>query len=336
MQPDYAYHPEEERRPHWGRRIAIGFLIVLLAALIGGGWYAKMIFDDLSKMSSRPFGLAGLATDGSGRTNVLILGQGDPGHAGEGLTDTIMLLSYDSASKRVAQVSVPRDLRVNIPGYGEGKINSANADGGVSLAVQTVSETLGVPIQYYVMVDFTGLQKLVDAVGGVDVNVTDRLVDPEYPCADNQYAVCGLDIEPGLQHMDGARALEYVRCRKGTCGNDFGRAARQQEILNLVREKAVKWDVLLNPTKLKPITAAIGGSVQTDMSVRQMLELGWDWQQAQKNNPIRLVLNYNQGNYLVGDPAGSSDLLPAAGDFSAIQDRVNNIFTEPTLPGDLP
>ena len=233
-------------------------------------------------------------------------------------------------------MSVPRDLRVNIPGYGEGKINSANADGGVSLAVQTVSETLGVPIQYYVMVDFTGLQKLVDAVGGVDVNVTDRLVDPEYPCADNQYAVCGLDIEPGLQHMDGARALEYVRCRKGTCGNDFGRAARQQEILNLVREKAVKWDVLLNPTKLKPITAAIGGSVQTDMSVRQMLELGWDWQQAQKNNPIRLVLNYNQGNYLVGDPAGSSDLLPAAGDFSAIQDRVNNIFTEPTLPGDLP
>jgi len=335
MRPDpYANQPERPERPKWPKLVLKVFLLLLLAVLVVVGVYAKLIVDDLSKMTAHPFSLAGLSADVSGRTNILILGKGDAGHAGENLTDTIMVLSYDRATKRVAQISIPRDIRMNIPGYGYAKVNAANADGGPELAAQTISDTLGIPIDYYVLVDFTGFKQLVDAVGGVDVDVKTALIDSSYPCDNNQYAVCGLDIEPGWQHMDGTRALQYTRCRKGTCGNDFGRAARQQEVLGLVRDKAVRLQTLLNLTELKAITDAIGNSVQTDMSARQMLEFAFDWQGAQKNNPVRLVLN--ETNYLVGDPAGSSDLLPADGTFAAIQDRVQNIFTEPTAASDLP
>jgi len=319
----------------WWRAVkwVLGMAALIAVALVVT--YGIILFNDFTQISSSPLDITSLSRDIEGRTNVLLLGKGDPGHAGENLTDTMMLVSYDNVGHKVAQISVPRDLRVNIDGYGYNKINAANAIGGVKLAEQAVSDALGVPIHYYVLTDFTGLQKLVDAVGGVDVNVKDELVDDSYPCDDNQYAVCGLDIKPGLQHMNGNQALKYVRCRKGNCGNDYGRAARQQEILNLVRTKAVTWQTLLNPAKVEPIAKALSESVQTDMGPVQLLEFALGWQSAQKNNPIRLVLSTAAGNYLT-DLVGTSDLVPIDGDFYAIQDRVQNIFTEPTKPSDLP
>jgi LCP family protein required for cell wall assembly len=298
---------------------------LVLAAVLAIAGYAAYIVQGVAKISTNPVSLSGLAGDENGRTNILVLGVGDPGHAGEKLSDTMMVLSLDTHTKRVAQISVPRDLRVDIPGYGSSKINAANAYGGVGLAEQTVSNTLGIPIHYYVQTDFTGLKQLVDAVGGVDVNVKERLADPEYPCDDNQYKVCGLDIEPGMTHMNGTLALQYARCRKGTCGNDFGRAARQQEVMNLVRDKVVRWDLLLNPAKLTPVISAVRTGIQTDMGAVQMLELARDWQAAQKNRPVNLVLSTSDGGYL-RDAPGSSDLVPIDGDFSAISDRVKNIF----------
>jgi LCP family protein required for cell wall assembly len=318
------------RRWRWGRIIAI----VLVVALVATAAYGVILFQNVAKISTQPLDFSGLATDTSGRTNVLLLGQGDPGHAGEGLTDTIMVLSIDSHTNRVAQISLPRDLRVNISGYGTSKINAANAYGGIDVAVQTVSQTLDIPIHYYIKTNFGGLKDLVDAVGGIDVDVKERLADPEYPCDDNQYKSCGLVIEPGLQHMNGTRALQYVRCRKGTCGNDFGRAARQQEVIGLVRQKLVQWQTLLNPAKLTPVTAALHSGVTTDMGTIQMLLFARIWQQSQNNQPIRLVLHTGTGGYL--KTSGTSDLVPVDGTFAAIQDRVQNIFTEPTAETDLP
>jgi len=302
--------------------------VLLLAGLAGCLIYVGYVVNTVAHVSTKPWELTPLAVDSAGRTNILVLGVGDPGHSGERLSDTIMVLSYDHASKRIAQISIPRDTRVSIPGYGFAKINAAHAVGGVSLAENVVSNTLGIPIDYYIKTNFTGLRQLVDAVGGVDVDVKQRLHDSEYPCDDNQYKACGLDIEPGLQHMDGTKALQYARCRKGTCGNDYGRADRQQEIMRLVVAKMARPDILLDPVQLNTITKALRESLETDLGARAVVEFGYDWQQSSKNNPISLVLSTAKDGMLRGDPLGSSDLLPVGGSFEAIQTRVQQLFSE--------
>ena len=313
------------RRTGSFRRFLTALLLILL---LGGIVYAVYIVSIVAKVSSNPLALTGLASDASGRTNVLVLGVGDPGHAGEKLSDTVMLLSLDGQSDRAAQVSLPRDLRVNIPGYGFSKINTANAKGGVELAQQTVSNTLDVPINYYLTTNFTGLKNLVDAAGGIDVEVKTALIDREYPCDDNQYKVCGLNIQPGLQHMDGATALKYVRCRKGTCGNDFGRLARQQEVLALLRPKLTDWRLAFQPTRLRLIAQAAQEGIKTDMGLVQLLTLAQRWQGG-KQEPVKLVLSTAPCGYLRSDPFGSSDLLPIGGNFTAIQRAVRDIFETP-------
>lgn len=315
------------RRPrkHGGHvwlRILVLIFVLVVAGVIG---YAGYVASIVAKISTNPFNLSALSGDENGRVNVLVLGVGDPGHAGEGLSDTMLVLSLDTRAHKIVEVSVPRDLRVDIPGYGEGKINQANADGGPQLAEQTVSNTLNIPINYYLRSDFSGLKQLVDAVGGIDVDVKQRLYDPEYPCDYDQFKACGLDIQPGIQHMDGTKALQYVRCRKGTCGDDFGRAARQQEVINLVRKKITDWRILVNPAKLTPIVQAVRNGVQTDMGAVQMLEFAQNWQQGQKNQPVTFVPSLSNG-YLA--PAGASDLVPSDGDFSQIQKHIQDLFTE--------
>lgn len=316
------YRRPRGRRPRIWLRLMVALIVLAVLAAIG---YVVYIASIVAKISTNPYNLASLAGDENGRVNILVLGVGDPGHAGEGLSDTMLVLSLDTRNHKIVEVSVPRDLRVDIPGYGTGKINQANADGGPQLAEQTVSNTLNIPINYYLKSDFSGLKQLVDAVGGIDVDVKQRLYDPEYPCDYDQYKVCGLDIEPGQQHMDGTKALQYVRCRKGTCGDDFGRAARQQEVINLVRKKITTWDILLNPTKLTPVVQAVRSGIQTDMGALQMLEFARDWQEGQKNQPVTFVPSLQNG-YLV--PVGTSDLAPADGNFSQIQEHVQELFTD--------
>ena len=316
-------------------RLRRRFGVIVLVALVLTVGYVIYLGCIVVKISTNPLNLSGLTGDGHGRTNILILGEGDPDHAGAGLTDTMMVLSYNAPTHQLAEISLPRDMRVTIPGYGMNKINAANALGGVSLAAQTVSNTLDVPINYVVQTDFSGISKLVDAVGGIDINVSDRLADPEYPCADNQYKACGLDIEPGMQHMNGATVLEYVRCRKGTCGNDFGRAARQQQVLGILKTTLVDSHLLLHPGRLNSIANALRASLTTDMSSIQLAEFGIDWQRASHHPTIALVLSTATGGYLT-DVSGSSDLLPLGGSYASIQERINNIFIDPAGSNDVP
>ncbi|MBW4061406.1 LCP family protein [Candidatus Saccharibacteria bacterium] len=325
---------EPSRKPKRGRfglilKVVIWLLLLTIAA------YVVIIVHNVAKISTQPMSLSGLSGDSNGRVNILILGEGDAGHAGAGLTDTIMVMSFDPKTRQIAQISVPRDLRVNIPGYGYSKINAANAYGGVQLAEQTVSNTLGIPINYYILTNFSGLKSIVDAVGGLDINVKTALIDPDYPCDDNQYKACGLNIAPGPQHMNGSQVLDYTRCRKGTCGNDFGRAARQQEVLGLLRQKVLRWQTLANPVQVKALTEAMRTSLTTNLGAVQMAQLGWYWHRAQIHPTIQLVLSTSPGGYLTS-ASGSSDLLPADGSFAAIQSRVINIFTVPTASTDVP
>jgi polyisoprenyl-teichoic acid--peptidoglycan teichoic acid transferase len=330
--PEVHNIPSRNSRPRrklgFARMIMFLFSLILIASIAYGGY----IINIVAKISTNSWQLGPLSTDSSGRTNVLLLGVGDPGHAGQNLSDTIMVVSINSNLHRIAQVSIPRDLRVDIPGYGVSKINAANADGGPGLAEQVVSNTLDSQMDYYVQTDFTGLKDIVDAVGGVDINVQDRLVDPEYPCDNNQYAVCGLDIEPGLQHMNGTKALQYVRCRKGTCGNDFGRAARQQQLIVQLKPKILNLGLLLQPAKLSILTSAIQKSIKTDLGLIQLLEIANDFRTDNSNPPVQLVLSTSPGGLLTGDPEGTSDLLPIGGDFSNISKKFQSIFIDSSLP----
>ena len=278
------------RRTGSFRRFMTALLLILL---LGGIVYAVYIVSIVAKVSSNPLALTGLASDASGRTNVLVLGVGDPGHAGEKLSDTVMLLSLDGQSDRAAQVSLPRDLRVNIPGYGFSKINTANSKGGVELAQQTVSNTLDVPINYYLTTNFTGLKNLVDAAGGIDVDVP----------------------EPGV----------YERSRVGEL---LRRLARQQEVLALLRPKLTDWRLAFQPTRLRLIAQAAQEGIKTDMGLVQLLTLAQRWQGG-KEEPVKLVLSTAPGGYLRSDPSGSSDLLPIGGNFTAIQRAVRDIFETP-------
>ncbi len=278
----------------------------------------------LLQLNFNPLNPGQLKTDDKGRTNVLILGIGDAGHDGAQLSDTNLVVSLDKTSRSTAMISVPRDLRVNIPDYYPAKINLANSLGGSVLASRIVGDTLNLPIHYYLQADFSALKEAVDIVGGIDVTVKDRLYDPEYPCDEDQYRSCGLDIKPGIYHMDGSMALAYTRCRKGTCGSDFGRSKRQQEMLKLVKTKLTTPSVMLNPWRITGLIKIWRMHVSTNMSVNNVIHLVWKMGHSSKT--YNLVLDDSPGGYLKEAPGGS-DLLPVGGNFSRIQAAANNIFT---------
>jgi LCP family protein required for cell wall assembly len=295
---------------------------LIVVAAIGFGIY---IASNLLKVSVNPFNFAQLKGESRGRVNIMMLGVGDPGHAGEALSDTDLLVSINTRSKQVAVISVPRDTRVSIPGYGYAKINQANSDGGVPLAKKVFEQTLGQPVDYYVKANFSGLKEVVDAVGGVDVNSPTALSDPEYPCDTNESRSCGFRLSAGPHHLDGTTALKYVRCRKGTCGDDFGRAARQQEVMQSIRDHASSAGTLANPVKLAQLAHAAGSNVQTDLSIGNVKRLVELTKGTAKSNIISVVFNLQPDGFLQTSGNGS-DLVPKGGSFSAIHAFVDNIF----------
>lgn len=330
MNDEFIIHQDEldlppRRRfpnwPHWRRALKWLFVTLLVVTLAVAAFVAINLF----KVSVNPFGFGHLKGEDQGRVNIMMLGVGDPGHDGENLSDTNILISVDTRNHKVALVSIPRDTRVYIPGYGYSKINNANAQGGVSAAKQVFENSLGVPVHYYVKADFTGLKQVVDAVGGVDIDNKDSLYDPEYPCDNNQYRSCGFRLTPGHYHMDGTLALKYARCRKGTCGNDFGRAARQQQVMEAIRAKATSAGTLANPIALGRLVSAAGNNIDTDLSVNNVLRLNELTKGATQGNIFNIVFNTDPDGFLV-QSNNSSDLLPKGGDFSDIQQFVQNIF----------
>lgn len=273
-----------------------------------------------------------LKGEGDGRINILILGVGGAGHDGPELSDTMMVASIDPKTKDVAMLSIPRDLYVKIPGHGYGKINSANSDGGPQLAEQVVQNVLGIPIHYFVKVDFSGFKQAVDAVGGVDIYNKTLLSDPEYPCDTNQARACGFRLAAGQYHMDGTLALKYARCRKGTCGNDFGRAARQQDVLVALRQRALQLSTLTNPVKVAGLIDALGGHVKTDLQMNDIQKLAVMLKDINTAKINQKVLSTDPGGLLTESSGPSTGYIeyPSAGmfNYSDIQDLAHNLFVD--------
>lgn len=278
------------------------------------------------------------------RINILLLGIGGKGHDGGLLTDTIMLASIKPSENKVSLLSIPRDLSVPIEGMGWQKINSVNAyaemknpgSGGLAIS-QTVSDLFQIPIDYYLTVDFTGFEKIIDDLGGVKINVENTFDDYKYPILGNEDAPWEerwehLHIEKGEQAMDGKLALKYVRSRHayGVEGSDFARSRRQQKILEAVKEKVLSLNILFKPTTISKMISDIADNYQSNLKVWELVKL-WNLAKSIKSeNIINRVLDNSPSGLLVDTVGldGAYLLAPRNGDFAEIQYLVSNIFND--------
>lgn len=288
--------------------------------------------------SSKPQPVDGETTD---RINVVLLGYGGDGHPGGNLTDTIMVMSLKPSTNEVVMTSLPRDMVVNFGGKKPAeqewrKINYALDYGGEDFAIEKVEEVLGIPMHYFVAVDFDGFRQVIDDLGGVDVYLENGFTDKQYP--DYNYGYQTISFEQGWQHFDGETALQYARSRHGNHGenSDFARSKRQQVIITAVRSELLSAGTLLNPTKLISIFNDLGDHVNTDAEVWELIRLATLAKDVPSENMINKVIDQSEGGFLTSEivpETGAYVLIPRAGlgDFSEIQNMAATVFEQTEL-----
>ncbi|UQN28102.1 LCP family protein [Brachybacterium kimchii] len=264
------------RRRRW-RGVLIALLIVAALVATGGiivgrymhsldSAYQKRTTVSLDKGSSDGDRKAG----GSGQ-NILLLGSdkrsaqdaGSEGVSGQ-RSDAMMLVHIPADGGEAYIVSFPRDLYIDIPGHGKDRINSALAYGGLPLAVTTVENYTKTPIDHVALIDFDGIEGLVDSLGGVDVNV------PE------SFERGGTTFTAGTQHLNGKEALTFSRERKHLSGGDFARNQNQQQLLKAVAMKLISGDTLSSPGKMRDTVTALSPYLTTDdgLTSQAIVKLG--------------------------------------------------------------
>ena len=220
-----------------------------------------------------------LGGDGN-RVNLLLLGvDRRDGSDWAYRTDTVIVAGVGAGTGDAVLLSIPRDLQLPIPGFGDDRINTANVygyvedypGGGPALVGATIRSNFGIPIDGYLMADFGAFVRMVDALGGIEIDVSETLHDTRYPDPrpGDPHAFKTVHFDPGLQTMDGQRALEYARSRMST--SDFDRARRQQEVLVAIRQKALSPGSLL---RLPGLGLIVLDSLETNLSPREVMALG--------------------------------------------------------------
>lgn len=273
---------ENETPPQKKKRRIWPFIILMLCFFVSAAAGALLassgLFDlDLKRDPIQQIDRVNLDTGlikARDKTTILIMGV-DIRHDDAGRSDTMMVATVDPKLDSASLLSVPRDTRVRIYGYGYDKINAAFAYGGEPLAERTVENFLGIDIDHYVIIDVSSFVKIIDAIGGIDINVEKRMRYDD-PWDDNG----GLHINlfPGMQHMDGKTAVTYVRYRDSE--GDIGRIKRQQKFM------AACMDKVMSPSFIPRIPAVLReviDAVDTDMTTRQLLELAGSLKSAQQN-----------------------------------------------------
>jgi len=332
------------------RKITTYVIAILVIALVFSGkiimssqsandWISGTFFGKLRQLV--PAADKQLVGEENDRVNVLLLGMGGENHDGGYLTDTIMLASLKPSTKQVALVSIPRDLTASVSGWK--KINSVNAyaeqkekgSGGTATAA-AIAELLQEPTTYYIRVDFTGFERIIDEIGGVEVNVENSFDDYSYPIRgrednpDYYSRYEHLHFDAGLQKMDGATALKYARSRHalGVEGSDFARARRQQLLMEAIKEKLLSRQTLLNPTVLTKLISEFNQDVSTNLSTWEMIRVWNLVKDVQKDQIINKVLSDAPDGLLVSGTGqdGAYILTPRSGNYSEIRNMVQNIF----------
>lgn len=259
------------------------------------------------------------------RINVLILGldkrqcESPPWRS-----DTMIVATLDPQTKTAGLLSIPRDLWVDIPGFKPNRINTAHfagdaykyPGGGPALAKKTVERNLGIPIHYYVRIDFQGARKIIDTLGGVTIDVEKPIMDDRYP--DDTCGTISINIPTGVQHMDGERALQYARSRHGS--SDFSRARRQQKLLFAMRDKALSLNLL---PKLPQLLITMGDTVDTDLSPREILALAPIAAQIRQEDIRSAVIDESMTVRWV-TPGGADVLIPKREEIAKLLDDFFN------------
>ena len=277
-----------------------------------------------------PVGPQPIPWDGASRVTVLVMGldYGDwesEDRDGPPRTDTMILLSVDPVTKSAGILNIPRDLWVSIPGFNYGKINTAYPlgegsgypGGGPGLAIDTIEQFIGIPINYYALVDFYAFEDFIDEIGGVDINVPEEIkVDP----IGKHNTV---KLKPGKQTLDGPTALAYARARY-TEGGDFDRAQRQQQVILAIRDKVLNLNMLPTLiTKAPTLYSELAAGIKTNLTLDEAISLAWLAQSIQLKDIKRGAIAPPKAVILAKSPDGKLDILkPVTSEIRLLRDEI--------------
>ena len=322
-------------------------------------WFGFKFYKNVAKITGdkNPFALLSVFHPVSlksqdGRVNILVAANSadDPGHNGGNLTDSIMVLSLNTTNNTALMLSIPRDLYVNIPGYGHGKINQAYPDGGMNLLAQVIQQDLGITTDYQVLVNYGAFKDLVNAVGSIKIDIQSNdprgIYDPNLDYTSKN--CCALAKYPnGWVTLNGQQALDLARARGdpspygiayGFPDGDFDRTMHQRQMLLAVKDKASQTSVVANPFKVSALFDAVGNNITTNLKLDEIETLYTYMKKVNDNNIASYNINTLKGgnttmlaNYTT--PAGQDALIPAAGldDFSDIQTQIQRILSSDPL-----
>jgi LCP family protein required for cell wall assembly len=324
----YFHVPPRRRRWPWWVGFALFGLVAIGAALAGGIWVdAQSTLNKVSPNTAVVRAARKVLDAPSGPTvNILILGSdrraGEPGQGAR--SDSMIIARLDPDRQAISMMSIPRDLRVDIPGYGVQKINAAYSLGGPQLAIRTVQASLGVRINHYVDINFQGFYELVQKLKGVYVQVDHRYYNPNVPGA----SFAPIDLHPGYQRLNGNDALSFVRYRH--TDTDFVRAARQQLfLLDLKRQASERIGLSDVPGLLKILER----NLQTDIdSLGTVISLSRTVLGLPKDRIFHTTLDATEGpSYVEADPTQIANSLerfetpPLPGGGSSLADSGNRV-----------
>jgi LCP family protein required for cell wall assembly len=330
----------------WKKALALLLLLPIIFLLFIGIWDARNFSHASKKMfgSSSIFNLINsedLQTDNSGRVNVLIVGYSvdDPGHPAATLTDSILVLSMNPSTKTGYMLSIPRDLYVNIPNNGYGKINEAYRDGGIAFLERIVNENFQIKTPYYVLVDYKSVRDIVNALGGITVNI--QSTDPRGLFDPNISPVDGgpLKLRNGPQTLNGQSALNLTRARGDPClcgqyqygfnRSDFDRTQHQRQVFTAIKDR-INWKLIVDPRKNEKVFNAFADNLKTNLQLDELRPLYTLFNSIPTTDLNSISLDKLNGKDMLSSyntPYGQSALIPAAGidNYSLIVQELNKL-----------
>lgn len=300
---------EKEPRHSAGRI----FLIGLFAVLFVVGAYALRLYGQTKSALDSTYQSAGSIQSAAVFKNkepfsILLLGvdTGALGRTYQGNSDTMIVVTVNPTTKKVVLTSVPRDTMAQIKGMKEftvEKINAAYMHGGSRMALDTVNSLLNVPIDYYLTVNMGGLQKVVDAIGGVDVDVP------------FDFSYDGSTFTKGQQHLNGTEALSYARMRHDDPNNDYGRQMRQRQIITAVIKSAMSTGTLTN---FKEVLDSVSSNMKTNLTFNDMITIFQNYRAAGKS----IKSDYIQGVSATID--NSSYQIASTSELQRVSDKLRS------------
>jgi LCP family protein required for cell wall assembly len=260
--------------------------------------------------------------------NILLIGTDSRGKNDPGRADSLMLMRIDVKGRAISRLSIPRDLYTEVPGFGTEKVNSAYSNGGEALTIKTVRRLTGVPIHHYVKVDFAGFKKVVDALGGVNVDNPNAIRSARFDGRAWRFG-------KGKLHLDGRRALAYARVRKNTLDpsdSDLTRVQRQQLVIDGISDKLVSFNTLWHPRRAAD---AVVQPIVTELSASELLSMGIGkfWANDKNKLSCRLggTLGWRNGqSVILGDVANRATVRMWQGKQNPVRP---NIAVDQYAPG---